>query len=143
MAFFLKELRDRPIRVPGGWEIGFEDAGGNIGILSTEDGYVISELKAAESRKAGGVYEIDQARYEELKKKQGRARLSPKSLLNVIRQDHQEQAKPNGQPAVADIEVGEPLSIPESIPTTRKVSEITKRKKRSTLKSRLNLEDAP
>jgi len=68
MRYFLKELVSNKLFLPNGARVPFEDVGDDTGILATSDGFIISEMEKAIHRHVGGVIEIDQAQYEDLKK---------------------------------------------------------------------------
>ena len=138
--WWIKELLNNPLRVPAGFKVEFEDVGGNVGVLATDDGYLNSELQAAFDRKVGGVYEISKEKYESLKKNNSHAFKSRKSLVSVLSQASPRLHNPlpeKKQESVAEVEVGQPLNVPDSIPTTKKVSELSKRKPGRPPKSRI------
>lgn len=73
MAYFLKEQikheMARPIYLPTGNKLVFENVDGDLGILETGIESVAAELRKLNGR--GGVFEITGERYGELKKKVG------------------------------------------------------------------------
>lgn len=48
----------------------FIDIGGQWGLLATSDGYLIKELEKCQKEQRGGVMEVTQKEFEELKKKE-------------------------------------------------------------------------
>lgn len=137
MTYFLKELLNNKLRLENGVPVTFEDVGGNMGILATEDQSLITQLKTAELRSVGGVYEIEKDKYDNLKKKVGTASLSRRNLLSAVKLVPLVQA-PQGASAesAAAVEVGQPLEVPEAIPpTTKKVNRPKSKTKKVSNKS--------
>jgi len=48
----------RPLRSSKGWPVIFDDIGDDIGILETNDPFLISELEATMASQKGGVREV-------------------------------------------------------------------------------------
>lgn len=70
MKFFSKyDLRNK-IYTGAGWPVPFKDVGGMIGLLATNDNYIISELQKVIDEHRGGVQEVTAAEFEALKKKE-------------------------------------------------------------------------
>jgi hypothetical protein len=70
--YFLKELVNSTIRYADGEVVQFTHGAHDMGYLSLDseaDGARIKELLAYMKRRAGGVYEVDEARFENEKKK--------------------------------------------------------------------------
>jgi hypothetical protein len=71
MRFFHKALVSNPVVLSSGRGIRWESIGGDEGVVSLNQEDVIKELKDAEGARRGGVREVTQQEYEELKKKAG------------------------------------------------------------------------
>lgn len=122
MTYFIKEVLSNPIRLPNGTKINWIDVGGDVGVLETNSADLISELKNAEARHVGGVYEIEKDKYDDLIKKKGVGSQRRESLLQVVRQFSLKQSTQEKDLVgnVAEVEVGQPLEVPIEIPRTRK-----------------------
>lgn len=68
MAYFQKILLSSPLRTSDGKDIPWEKIGTNTGVLKTDDEALIAELQSCIKSGFGGVSEIDEAKYEDLKK---------------------------------------------------------------------------
>lgn len=134
MIYFRKELHSNPIKLPTGHPVPFELVADDTGILATEDGYLISELRNAIARQVGGVYEIGPAEYEELKKNPPDSPSPPPWLngqslrqqlsANVVVEGKTSPSSAMAQapkPAAPAPREGAPLAVPQNIPITSKV----------------------
>lgn len=63
MRYFLKEIISRPLFLPNGAKAPFESAGGDYGLLSTADEYLVKELDKAVKMHVGGVVPLTEADY--------------------------------------------------------------------------------
>jgi hypothetical protein len=60
------------LRTGRGSTVPFVDIGGQWGLIATSDNYLIGELTKCINEQRGGVQEVTQAEFEELKKKENR-----------------------------------------------------------------------
>lgn len=67
-SYFKKIMLSSPLHLRNGRKINWTACVGNEGVLVTEDAALIEELQAAISRNVGGVFAIDEAKYDEIKK---------------------------------------------------------------------------
>jgi hypothetical protein len=70
VVYFKKYDPRIQLRTGAGSTVPFEDLGGQWGTLATNDNYVISELRKCQREARGGVMEVTEAEYLELKKKE-------------------------------------------------------------------------
>jgi len=61
--YFLKEKTSRPLYLPNGAKAPFESAGGDYGLLATEDQYLTTELDKAVKMHVGGVVALTAEEY--------------------------------------------------------------------------------
>ena len=124
MRYFKKEIFANRLMLPTGQNVPFELFGSDTGLLSTADQNLIKELEATIARKVGGVLEITEVEYEELKKNPPVIRRSESNLdwQALQRQLQQSQAAAG---AVADsppVDEGPPAPLQvEKIPVTVKM----------------------
>ncbi len=64
MRHFLKEKISRPLYLPNGSKVPFEDVGGDYGVLSTADEYIIGQLDNSVKMHVGGVVPLTKEEYE-------------------------------------------------------------------------------
>ncbi len=64
MRHFLKEKTSRPLYLPNGSKVPFEDVGGDYGVLSTADEYIIGQLDNSVKMHVGGVVPLTKEEYE-------------------------------------------------------------------------------
>lgn len=136
MNFFKKEIASRGLKLPNGHGVTFELVADDTGVLATEDGYLISELRNAINRNVGGVYEIKPEEYEELKKNPPDKPLEPpwlsaqklsqvarQSAANVVVEDGKKKAAE--KPVIVEVPQAQrqsvPLEVPQSIPVLTKL----------------------
>lgn len=79
MRHFLKEKISRPLFLPNGSKVPFEDVGGDYGLLSTADEYVIGELDKAVKMHIGGIVPLTKEEYESWEAKKKALMLSSES----------------------------------------------------------------
>jgi hypothetical protein len=70
MVYFKKYDPRIALNTSMGSRVPFIDLGTSWGLLSTEDNYLISELRRAQREQRGGVMEISGEEFEDLKKKE-------------------------------------------------------------------------
>ena len=87
----------------------FIDAGGEVGILATNDVAIISEMEKAMEFQRGGVEEITEEQYTDLKKNPPNLRLSKNSRPHV--------SDPNGRAVITQRPNG--AAAPERAPVTK------------------------
>jgi hypothetical protein len=63
MRYFLKEKTSRPLYLPNGAKAPFESAGGDYGLLETQDSYLVTELDKAVKMHVGGVVALSAEEY--------------------------------------------------------------------------------
>lgn len=149
MKYFLKELVSKPLKLSTGNTIEFEDVGGDMGVIATDNGFLVGELEKAHENRVGGVVPIDQEQYDDLKKNAVPGDRSAPRLKHVVeallRAESQDQAvlrsleeerrsanaaadnTPEGNPMVTGgevIEKGEPLKVPDAIPTATPAAKV-------------------
>lgn len=127
--YFKKTLLSNKLCYANGHLALFHDVGGDEGVMATSDPYVIEQLEAAIKHKVGGVSEISEALWDELKKKALTAK--PKSLsssLNTLSGQTLDQllmgADGGGRGVVAKrlppvVHKSAPLVVPENLPVVR------------------------
>ncbi len=82
MRYFKKEILSNRLWLKStGAAVTWENAGDDTGILATDNQAIIDELDGAVAKGIGGVVQIDEAEYQDTKKK---ASVNP-SLLNSVR----------------------------------------------------------
>ena len=82
MKYFKKEVLSNKLYIKAtGAPAPFEPVGGDTGVLATDNPVYVDELDQAAAKGIGGVVVIDQATYEDLKKKS----LGRRSLGNLVR----------------------------------------------------------
>mgnify|MGYP001576460468 CR=1 FL=1 len=64
MRHFLKELLSRPLFLPNGSKVPFNDVGGDYGLIATADDYVIKELDKAVKMHVGGIVPLTKEEYD-------------------------------------------------------------------------------
>jgi hypothetical protein len=69
MTFFKKWDPRQKVYLPSGSWFQFEDLGNGFGVLATDDGYTIEQLRECIKNQRGGVEEVSQAEFDEVKKK--------------------------------------------------------------------------
>lgn len=137
MNYYRKELFSNPLRLPNGFTIQFTEVADDMGVLATEDGYLISELRNAIQRRVGGVNEISASEYEDLKKNPPdkpspppwlnaqnlHQRAGVQSLAaNVVAEGKMSAMAQAPKPATPlPVREGAPLVVPQNIPITTRV----------------------
>jgi len=122
MTTFLKENIARTIN-HNGQILRFEPFEGNYGILKTDDEQLIAALRSLQAKKIGGVFEADEARLADVKKKvtahQSRKGLQPSRELTRFRVEPKlgqlKNAAEAGKTPVPEAGDGQPLTVPQSI----------------------------
>lgn len=128
--FYKKELVSNRLALPNGKKVAFDQIGDtDTGLLATADAYLISELDKAAASGRGGVVQITEAQFQELKKNPpgGRSRirsLSAQSVRQVLASQNRSAA-----PAVAEVkhEPSAPMAVEKGLATVssrRKLAEI-------------------
>ena len=125
----------RPLRSSKGWPVIFDDIGDDIGILETNDPFLISELEATMASQKGGVREVvTDEEWEVTKKKasereQWRLRAKSFSEKPVRLEMKARVASPATASALPPdpslsppLPVGKPLEIPTELPKAPKLS---------------------
>lgn len=126
MKYFKKELVSSPLKLPNGFRVLFTEVADDIGVLATDDGYLIGELNNAIKRRVGGVVAISSDEYEELKKNQPGLPLPPPWVerhsqhLAAARQPaHESHVVEDSRPlppAPPPPSNPPPLSVPDTVP---------------------------
>lgn len=128
MRYFKKELFSTKLYLPSGSAVPFSNIGFDTGILATEDGYVLKELDKCLKKKIGGVVELSQNDYEELKKNsltnlrsQPYSRPEVNSLVaHLFTSPQKSEAAAASEPAPI-VRDSEPLKVPDKLPVVRKI----------------------
>lgn len=119
--YYRKELFSTPLFLSRGVQAPFEPVGNDEGMLATADSSLIFSLANAISRRIGGVYEITEEEYEELKKKETPTKkLSPR--WQPLRTAPPQKINLSGQPTSPvhqpkPKEPAPPAAEPEKSPT--------------------------
>lgn len=145
MTFFKKELFSSKLHLPSGHLVVFEEVGDDMGVIATEDAFLINELKKAQERHVGGVVEINAQQYTELKKnppdkpseppwlsaqkltlqRQLQAERQSVATANVVAEGAKASDKPviiEGKEAASQApKQSVPLEVPQSIPVLTKL----------------------
>jgi hypothetical protein len=100
MRYFKKEIVSRPINASWGGRIQWQDIGGDVGVLQTDDERLIHELSQAAQNGRGGVVEIDEVTMEGLKKNPPQSR---RSRSESVAGRHWAPPQPSQKPAVAAV----------------------------------------
>src|SRR5688572_26446787 len=105
MKFYKKELISNRLALPNGKGVKFEQVGGSeTGVIATQDEGLIAELNKAATAGRGGVIEITEQQYQELKKNPPVGRSRMRSLnAQSIRQLLQSQNRAGAGPAAAAV----------------------------------------
>lgn len=127
MKHFSKELFSTPLRLPNGRTLLFTEVADDTGIIATEDGYIIRELTNLIKRRVGGVTEIDEAAYEELKKNPPSRRSSDnwfnaQSINQLSRSAAARSAEQMRTAATPAPRQSAPMVVPQTIPVTTKLT---------------------
>lgn len=80
MRYFLKEKISRPLYLPNGSKVPFEDVGGDYGLLATADDYLVGELDKSVKMHVGGIVPLTKEEYDSwVEKKRASAQSSESS----------------------------------------------------------------
>lgn len=113
MAFFKKILLNSPVHLASGKKIGWTALMGNEGVLTTEDTAFAEELRAAITKGIGGVSEIDEATFDDLKKNPAIKSKKPQWQPGVM----PDQISPflgSKASSIPSVAAAEPVASPES-----------------------------
>lgn len=131
MKYYKKELVSNRLALPNGKRVGFTQIDGtDTGVLATEDEGLITELGKAIASQRGGVIEIDQQTYEDLKKN---PLVRPSQIRSLNAQSVRQllSPKPNGVKAVVEVKPSSPMEVPKGIVTVssrRRLKELSVQK---------------
>lgn len=140
MKFYKKELVSNKLGLPGGRAVRFEVIGvSDTGILATEDPGLIAELDKAAASHRGGVVELTEAQYQELKKNPPGERSRIRSLNSQSIRQLLNRPRQNAVPAAAAKaqEPSAPMEVPKGLVT------VSSRKKLAELAGETKAASAP
>lgn len=146
-SWFRKELFSRPIHLPTGHTVPFVEVADDMGVLATDDGYIIAELRKLIERQVGGVTEINAVEYEELKKNPPAGPSPPPFLSQDINQfvvrtrNAAEGSRMAPLPPSARESV--PLTIPKTIPLATPAPVIAKAGRKAGSPAKASSESQP
>lgn len=130
--FYKKELVSNRLSLPNGRAVAFEQIGGtDSGVLATTDAGLSAELDKAAGARRGGVTQITEQQYQELKKNLPAGRSQIRSLdAQSLR--HLLQQKPERNAAVVEVkhEPSAPMEVTKGLATIssrRKLKELTEK----------------
>lgn len=133
MKFYKKELLSNRLALPSGKGVQFEPVGTDTGVIATEDPGLTAELDKAASAGRGGVIEITDQQYQELKKNPpvvpSRMRsLNAQSIRQILGSQNSAGRAPT---AAVKHEPSAPMEVPDgkglvTVSSRRKLAELQK-----------------
>lgn len=129
--FYKKELFSNRLSLPNGKKVAFEQVGNSdTGIIATSDPGLSAELDKAVAARRGGVIEINEAQFQELKKNPPAGRSPIKSLNAQSLRQLLSSPAPDRSAVAADVKVepSAPMEVPKGLATIssrRKLAELT------------------
>lgn len=136
MKYYKKELLSNRLALPNGKGVQFVQVGNSdTGVMATEDAGLISELDKAAAAGRGGVVEIDEQAYQELKKNPPVApsrmkSLNAQSIRQLLANQNRARAVASDVAAVSH-QPSAPMEVPDgkglvTISTRRRLAELAK-----------------